>query len=117
MFEHVIHGPGDLVGRGHQGLGRATPPFEAPVERAKGAVGARNRLGRHAEGLRRTITIFQGAAFQHLPAGDIIFRGEPQPGAKMFGVGPFAHIGPNLGHNRLGNRIAHPVHRHEINAR
>jgi len=34
----------------------------------------------------------------------------------MFGVGPFAYIGPNLGHNRLGKRIAHTVYRHEINS-
>ena len=34
----------------------------------------------------------------------------------MFLIGPFAHIGADLGHHRLGNRIAHPVHGHEINA-
>jgi hypothetical protein len=33
----------------------------------------------------------------------------------MVGVGPWAHISPQLGHQRLGQRIAHPVHRHESN--
>src|SRR5262249_15422038 len=38
LFKHVLHGPGDLVGGGHQGLGGAKPSLEAPGERAQGAV-------------------------------------------------------------------------------
>ena len=49
MFEQVIHGPRDFMGGRYQGLCGAKPSFEASIERAKGAMGARHRLGGHAE--------------------------------------------------------------------
>ena len=112
-----IDGARALVGRGPQRLGRTKPPFEAPGERAKGTRRAAHRLRRHAEGLGGTVAMLEGATFQYFPPGDIIFRGESQPGAKVLRVRPLAPIRPKLGHHGLGNRVTHSVHRHEITPR
>jgi hypothetical protein len=47
--------PSRHVRRGHQGLGRATPPLQAPVQCPTRTMGADDRLGRHAAGLRGTV--------------------------------------------------------------
>lgn len=114
MFEHVIHGPGDLVCGGDQGLCGPKPSFQAPLERAKRAVRADDRLGGHAEGLRGTVAMLHGAALQHLATGEVIFGSQASPGAEVFVIRPLTHVGADRGPYGLRKGIAHAVHGYEI---
>lgn len=40
VLEHMVNGARDLVGRGHERLGRTKPPFEAAGARATGTMRA-----------------------------------------------------------------------------
>lgn len=113
MLEHVLPGPGALVCRGHQGLGGAKPPLQAPVKGSKRAGAADDRLGRHAEGLCGTVTMLHGAALEHLATGDVMLGSEAQPRAEVLVIGPLAHVRADLGSDGLRPGIAHAVHGHE----
>jgi hypothetical protein len=86
-FAHVLYAPGDLMGRSHQGLGRAKSPFEAPGAHAQGPGRAGHRLGRHVEGLGGTVARLPRAALAPLAAGDVIFGGSPSQEQTCFSSG------------------------------
>ena len=114
IFEHVIHGAGDLVRGGHEGLCGTKSSFHAPIEGAQRTVRAADRLRGHAEGLRGTVAILDRAALEDLAAGDVIFGSQAQPGAEVFVIGPRAHVGADLCEDGLRQGIAHAMHRHEV---
>src|SRR5437870_1849914 len=84
VFEHVIHGTGNLMRRSHERLGWTQSPFQPSVEGPKRAVSTDDRLGSHAEGLGGTVAILHSAALQHLAASDVILGHEAKPGAEVF---------------------------------
>lgn len=110
ILQHAIHHARDGVRRRHSGLRGPQPRSQAPIQRAKYAIGLLHRLRRHTKRLPGAVLRFQRLVLQDLPARDLMLGSQPQPGTKMFFVREFAHVRSNFHDDGLRQRHAKAVH-------
>lgn len=73
------------MGGGNESLRRTNAAFETAIARAEDGVGADERGGGLDEGLPGAIVVLEAVGTQHLTAGNVVVRGQTEPGAEMLG--------------------------------
>ena len=96
-FEQEVDNAGEFMGRGGDGFGSAELGAFAAIEGAEGGVGTNHGGGGLFEGLAGAVISFEGVGTEDFAAGDVVMRGEAEPGSEVFDGGPAGHIGADFG--------------------
>lgn len=80
-----------------QRLGGAEKGAFAAVEGPIGGVGTDDGSGGLFESLTGAVIGLEGAGAEHLTTGDVVVRGQAEPGGEVFDGEPAGHIGADLG--------------------
>jgi hypothetical protein len=104
----------DFMGGGDDGRFGALASPHPPVVGSQAMVAATDGLRREPKGLAGAIAGLQRAPASDLPAGDLVTRGEAQPGTERLLVGPLPHVQADFSDNGLHRAGVQPRDRHQI---
>ena len=112
----MIHNAGNLMRRGHLGLGRADPRLETAIEGAQCRLAASDRSRRLQESLAGSIVALAGGRSDDFATGDAVVGTEFEPGGEMLFGRELAHIRADLADDLLPQVLAEAIHRQQVNA-
>ena len=105
MFAQGIVDASNFVSGRDQCLLRTDASFEPTIEGTQCGIGLNDGPGGKSKRLGGAVVGLAGFRTEDSTTGDVVVRGEAEPGAEMFGGRPSGHVHADFSKNGLSNGV------------